>query len=372
MTDLGSDIEAYRAAFDGPVAATVGIEEEFFLVDAHTAEPRWEAPALCEKLDDPRFEQELPAAQLEHVSAPFVDLADLAEGVRAARRDLLAAAGPDLAFVSSGTHPTAAQVLSVPDETSYHRTLEQHPWAADQQMVAALQVHVAIRPAEVALAVCDALRSYLPELIALSAASPFHAGSDTGLAAVRPLIGTLLPRQGVPPVLGSWARYAELRRWMAAAGVGDEGRLWWEVRPRPLFGTVEVRAMDAQPTADRAIAVATLVTSLAVWLADRARAGEALPVHPTERITENRWRALRGGSAARLADLDTGEVEPLEVRVGRLLEAVAPTAQQLGAGDLLGGVEALLRCNGADAMRQVAVDHGIPAVAPWLAEVFST
>jgi glutamate---cysteine ligase / carboxylate-amine ligase len=237
-------------------------------------------------------------------------------------------------------------------------------------MVSALQAHLAIRPADVALAVTDALRSYLPDLIALAAAAPFSAGADTGLATVRPIVSTLLPRQGVPPVLGSWEGYAAVRRWLARTGVDDERRVWWEVRLRPQYGTIEVRAMDAQPTVDAAVALVALTAGLAVRLADRVRDGETLPVHPTERIAENRWRAVRGGRAATLADLDTGDLEPLDTRIGRLLDDVAPVVERLGGGHLLDDVDALRRRNGADRMREVAAEHGIPAVAPWLAEVF--
>jgi carboxylate-amine ligase len=130
--------------------------------------------------------------------------------------------------------------------------------------------------------------------------------------------------------------------------------------------------MDAQPTTGSALGLVALVSSLAVWLADRVRDGEQLPVHPTERISENRWRALHGGRSAELADLDTGELEPLERRVGRLLEVLAPTAERLGGCDLLDEADALRRHNAADAMRAAAEERGIPGVAAWLAEVFAT
>lgn len=369
MTTRTLDADLLRAAFDGPEEPTIGVEEEFFLVDPADGRPRWEAPRLCGQLADPRFKPELPAAQIEHASEPLPTLAALADALRAARSDL-AAAATDVAFASAGMHPVADRVLSVPDDPRYHETLAQHPWAAHRQLVGALQVHVAVRPARIALAVADALRSHLPDLIALGAAAPFHAGEDSGLATVRPLVATLLPRQGVPPAFGSWERYAAARRWMAAAGVDDERRLWWEVRLRPEYGTVEVRAVDGQPTASQAVAVSAFVASLAVWLADRARDGEPLPVHPTERIAENRWRALRGGSRAMLADLETGEPELLHARIGRLLDAVAPAAHRMGGLDLLEGVKALLQANGADEMRAAARSRGIDGTAVWLSEAF--
>jgi glutamate---cysteine ligase / carboxylate-amine ligase len=367
-----TDLDALRAAFPEVAMPTVGVEEEFFVVDPGTGEPRWDAPDLCERLADARFKQELPASQLEHVSAPHDSLAEVAASMRRARADL-AAAAPGHGFVGAGLHPAAPRIERVPDHPRYHETLAVHPWASGQQMVGALQVHVAVGTAEVSLAVHDAFRSHLPDLLALSASAPFHDGRDTGLATARPLVSTLLPRQGVPPAWGSWERYASARRWMAAADVADERRLWWEVRLRPLYGTLEVRVMDSQPTAAGAIALVTLSSALLVHLADRARAGEPLPTHPTERIAENRWRALHRGREATLADLDSGELEPLHVRIGRLLDAVTPAADRLGGSDLLDGVVGLLRHGtGADAMRAAADERGISGVAPWLAEVFST
>lgn len=371
MTDVERRPDRLRAGFDGPTTPTVGVEEEFLLVDPATGDPRWDAVEVCAGLADARFKLELPAAQIEHVTVPHGDLGALAASLRAARADLVARV-PGMGFASAGFHPVADRIAHVPDDPRYRETLASHPWAAPQQLVGALQVHVAIRPADVALAVHDALRSHLPELVALAASAPFHGGADTGLASVRPLISTLLPRQGVPPAWRTWERYAETVGWMDAAGVADERRLWWEVRLRPPFGTIELRAMDSQPTAGRAAALVALAAALTVRLADRARDGEPLPVHRTERIAENRWHALHDGNRAMLADLDTGELQPLDVRVGRLLDDVAPVAERLGGGALLDGVRDLLRANGADAMRAAAAERGIDGVAPWLAEVFAT
>jgi glutamate---cysteine ligase / carboxylate-amine ligase len=357
------------AAFAGSTQVTIGVEEEYFTLDAATGAPRWDAPALVDSLADTRFKRELPAAQIEHLTPPCRTLAEVEAHISGARRDL-AAAAPGWGFAAAGTHPTAATVSTVPSDPRYLETLALHGWAARQQLVAALQVHVAIRPAAIALAVHDALRSYLPELIAISASAPFHAGRDTGLATVRPLIATLLPRQGVPPAFGSLEEYHRVCDWMAAAGV-EERRLWWEVRLRPAYGTLEIRAMDSQPTARRAAAIAAFAASLAVWLADRARAGERLPVHPTERIEENRWRAIRWGSGATLLDLESADEQALEARIEVLLEALAPVASQLGAAALLGDARVLLE-DQADAQREVAARYGVDEVSRWLATRFAT
>lgn len=358
---------AFREPFDRGTDRTIGVEEEFFLL-GDGPQVAWEASEVLEELADDRFKHELPAAQLEHVTAPCTDLAEVARRLTAARRDLVQRSGRR--FASAGTHPLDARVLSTPADPSYDETIRRHPWAARRQMVGALQVHVAVGPADVALAVHDALRSYLPDLVAVAANSPFRDGEDTGLACVRPLVATLLPRQGIPPAYGTWEAYGEMRRWMDGAGVTDERRIWWEVRLRPEFGTIEVRAMDAQATAHDAAAVTALAAATILWLAGRAGEGQPLPVHATERIAENRWRAVRDGGRARMLDLDTGDEQPLAARLGRLVESVAPTASAVGGDQLLDRVLSLASRTGADRQRDAARDRGAADAATWLAEVF--
>jgi glutamate---cysteine ligase / carboxylate-amine ligase len=364
------DLDALRAPFTADGDPTIGVEEEWFLVDPGSGGLVWDAPALVAGLDDPRFTLELASAQVEHVTAPFADLDEVARHLPAARADLLAAT-PGRAYASAGAHPLTPAITEVPDLPRYHRSLEVHAWATRQQLVSALQVHVAVGDADVALAVHDALRSHLPLLTALAAAAPVYDGADTGLASVRPLVMTLLPRQGIPPALGSWERYADLRRWMEAAGVGGEGRLWWEVRLRPAYGTIELRSMDAQPTAGRSIALVALATCLVTWLAERARDGEPLPVHAPALLEENRWRALHRGAEAELHDLDTGEAAPVLARLGTLLESLAPTADRLGAGPHLEALLELARDPLHLRMREVAAAHGAEGLVRWLVERFA-
>lgn len=362
---------ALLGRFDEPGPTTIGVEEEYFLVDAATGLLRWDAPALVDALDDARFTCELPAAQIEQVTPPCADLRAVHERLLAGRRELLARSH-GLAFLAAGTPPTATTVDVIPDQPRYHETFALHRWAARQQLVAALQVHVAIRPIAVAVAVHDALRSYLPELVGLAASAPLLGGVDTGLATARPLIAGLLPRQGIPPILGSVDGYRETLGWMAAAGVADERRLWWEVRLRPAYGTIEVRAMDSQPTARGAATLTAFAAGLTCWLADRARDGEPLPRHAAERIAESRWRAVRDGRRAWLLDLDSGEKVGLAARVGRLVEQIGPTVEALGGGALLAALSDPLAHDVVAAQREVAAGRGADGVVRWLTERFAT
>src|SRR3954469_13200087 len=263
---------ALRAAFEAPPVLGVGVEEELFLLDADTLDLLPRAREVLERTGgDPRFKLELPAAQLEIVTPPCATVPEALAALAAGRRDLAAAAatlGGRLA--AAGAHPFADPLGVVNAEERYERTLATYGDIARRQLVAGLHVHVSLGGAERSLAVYNALRGHLPELAALAANAPFHAGSDTGLASVRPTICTLLPRQGTPPALPSWEAYADALRWGAAAGTVPEPRnWWWEVRPHALYGTLELRVPDAQASLAEAGAIAAFVHALVAWLGER-------------------------------------------------------------------------------------------------------
>jgi len=229
-------------------------------------------------------------------------------------------------------------------------------------------VHVAVGGAERTLAVYNALRGHLPELAALAANAPFHAGRDTGCASVRPLIATLLPRQGVPPAFDSWGAFASALRW---AGIPDASTWWWELRPHPAFGTLELRVPDAQTTLDEAAAVAAFAHALVAWLASRYDDGERLGAPESWRIAENRWSALRYGLDGEFTDVATGARTPIRDVLRARLAELAPVAEGLGCAAELASAEALIEANGALHQRAVAATSGLVGVARWLARQYS-
>lgn len=335
------------------------------LLDAATLDLAPRAPEVLERLGgDPRFKLELPAAQLEIVVPPQPSVPAAASALAAGRRELAAAAGDGLRLAGGGVHPFAAPEGPLNPGPRYEATADEYGVVAHRQLVFALQVHVAIRGADRALAVYNALRSYLPELAALAANAPFHAGRDTGLASVRPLISQQLPRQGVPPVLPSWEAYAQA---LAFVAWGGGGRWWWELRPHPQHGTLELRVPDTQPTVAEAAAVAAVAHALPVWLAERHDAGEALPVHETWRIEENRWSACRWGVEGELRDLDSGASEPTRARLHALLDRLEPIAARLGCAAELAAARELVQRNGALRLREAAAGDAA-AAARWLME----
>ncbi len=362
-----------RARCDAVEPFTVGIEEELMLLDPATLDlaPVAEELLRTRLAGDERFSRELPAAQLEIATAPARGAPDALARLAAARADLLRAADGLARPAAAAVHPFAAPTGVLNDGDRYALIHDAYGPVARRQLVASLQVHVAVGGAERTLAVHDALRAYLPELAALAANGAFHEGRDSGLASARPLVCGLLPRQGVPPALESWERVAAELRWGAAAGAVAEPRLWWwELRPHPRFGTLELRVPDAQTTLAEAAGVVAVAQALIAWLAERYDAGERLPVAPSWRIEENRFAALRHGLDAELADLESGERLPARERLRALIETLAPVAERLGAGALLPCAAALAERNGALRQREVAARRGMRGLTAWLAERF--
>src|SRR3954468_8115565 len=283
-----------RSVFDLPAPLTVGLEEELMLLDGETLDLAPRAPDVMDAVgDDPRFKPELPLAQLEIVTPPAASVPEAMAAVAGARRDLAAAAANrGLRLGGAGVHPFAAPAGELNPAERYERTRSEYAWVARRQLVFGFQIHVAVRPADRALAVYNALRSYLPELAALAANAPWYAGEDTGLASVRPKLSETLPRQGVPPAVASWEELEAGLAWGMASGTVPEPRIWWwELRLHPTYGTLEIRVPDTQATVADSSGIAAVAHALVHHLAARADAADLPPAAPTWRIEENRWAA---------------------------------------------------------------------------------
>jgi glutamate---cysteine ligase / carboxylate-amine ligase len=341
-----------RAVFDAPEPLTVGLEEEVMLVDPATLR----LADVASEVVGEGLKLELPASQLEVATAPATTVRAVIRELRAGRERVVERCGTRARAIAAGVHPFAAPLGVLSRGERYDAILHEYGDVARSQLVCALQVHVAVGSADATLPVYNALRAYLPELAALAANAPFHAGRDTGFASVRPLIGTLLPRQGVPPVIPSWTAFAEMLAWSTA----DPASWWWEVRPHVKYGTLEVRVCDTQTTLAEAAAIAAYVHALVAWLVERG-GGEA---PESWRISENRFAAARHGLDGALIDYTTGERRPVRELVAARLETLRPVAERLGCAAELAGLS--LEANGA--IRQRAV--GLERVTGWLANRF--
>jgi carboxylate-amine ligase len=241
-------------------------------------------------------------------------------------------------LASIGTHPWSRwQDQRIIDTPHYRRNNELLQYVVWRNNTFGIHVHVGIRGADRAIRVCDAFRNVLPELLALSASSPFVDDCVTGLHSARTEIFTrMFPRCGVPDVYGSWSEYERYVRFLyETESIVEHTHIWWSVRPHLAFPTVEVRICDAQPDLGESQSLAALMVSLAARFARALDEGEPLPSLPNRLIEENFWRAIRYGLPGELIDFERGDVVPAQARIETLQEWVLPVAEELGTAQYL-------------------------------------
>jgi glutamate---cysteine ligase / carboxylate-amine ligase len=367
-----SSLDELRTRFDAVTPYAVGLEDELMLLEPGTLELAHRAEEILGRVsEDPRFKPELPASQVEIVIPPHATVGVAAHALLDARRALASATEGLVRLAAAGAHPFSSGIGEVNPGSRYRQIAEAYGCVAARELVCALQVHVSVGEADRALAVYNAVRSYLPQLAALAANAPFYEGQDTGFASVRPLIAALLPRQGVPPAFEDFSDYAQTLAWGSASGAfPDPTTWWWELRLHGGFGTLEFRVPDAQGTVAEAAAIAAVVQALVAWLSRRHADGTTLPVHPRWMIEQNRWSAARHGTEGSMVDLSTGERRPTRAILEALLEELGDTALELESQAELGKAAEMVERNGAVAQRSAAQVGGARAVAEWLAGRF--
>jgi carboxylate-amine ligase len=365
-----SIVFATHRRFDHAPSLTVGVEEEVILLDPERFLPTDAVEDVLAWLNgDPRFKPELRCAQLELVTPPASTVADVVRELAAARRILAERLRGRIRFAALGTHPSSTTISAVTPTRRFREIGEELRWLARTALPSGLHVHVAVDGAERALAVYNAFRSYLPEIAALAANSPFYEGRDTGMASTRLKLREDNPRSGIPPSFGSWRTYTDFVAWGArGAVIRDPSYHWWDLRLNASYGTVEIRVADSQTRVDDAAGIAAFCQSLAASLVDRYDAGDRLPVHDTHRIAENRWRAVRDGIAGELVDLDTGRPFATRERLRDLVGELEPYAVSLGCERELGHALGLVTANGAVRQRAIATAVGVDRLAGWLSD----
>ena len=335
MLDMGKTREVFEASED----FTVGLEEEFAILDpaGHALDQRF--PELYEAAQEDELLAEAVAGELieseiEIRSGRGEDFADAVERQRAARRRLFAlAAHRGVQLAATGTHPWSPwQEQRIIDTDHYRRVEEGLKYVAWRNNTFSLHVHVGMRGADRAVAVCDRLRPILPELLALSANSPFLDGRPSGLHSARSQIFTKsFPRCGIPDAFGGFDAYAAYVGFLVDTNsIVEQTQLWWSVRPHHAYGTVELRICDAQSRADESTALAGLITACIAQAA--LDVAEGVPFeHPAGRfVEENFWRAIRYGLDGKLIDLERGQEFPAAAAGDRLLAWTAPARAALG------------------------------------------
>jgi carboxylate-amine ligase len=334
------DPAAAREAFEASQLGTVGLEEEFALLDPETLAmvPRFEElrdtapPALAEAITG-----ELIRSEIEIVSGRGEDLGDALARQRQARRLLFEhAEAQGIALGATGTHAFADyREQQFIDTEHYRRVADGLQWVARRNNTFSLHVHVGVRGADRAVRTCDRLRGVLPTLLAISASSPFLDATDSGLHSARTQMFTrTFPRCGIPDGYGSWRAYADyVDLLVRTSSIVEYTQVWWSVRPHFSFGTVEVRMCDAQPTAPESEALAALVVACVLQAERDDAEGLAMPALPNRLVEENVWRAIRHGMDGRLLDLE--RLEEVEARgaIERLLDWTAPVRSDHHLGE---------------------------------------
>ena len=350
------DMDRAREVFEASEDFTVGIEEEFAILDAGTRSlvPRFQelrAAAAADEVLEVAVAGELISSEIEIRSAKSHDAGEAISSQREARARLFRlAARQGVALAATGTHPWSPwQDQQIIDTDHYRRLDESLRYVAWRNNTFSLHVHVGVRGADRAIAVCDRLRGLLPELLALSANSPFLDGRDSGLHSVRSQIFTRsFPRCGVPDAFGRFAAYADYVDFLVRTrSIGEHTEIWWSVRPHHAFGTVEVRICDAQSTAEESNSLVELVLACVAQAAIDHDDGVAPEPKPRRLLEENLWRAIRHGLDGNLIDLERGEEYPAAALPERLLRWTEPARSELGLAAAVGAHNGAQRQRGA-------------------------
>ena len=325
--------------FVASAGPSLGVEVELALVDAESGELTCVAPELLARVgagypetEHPKIKKELYQCTVEVITGVCATVAearaDLAESMREVEQ---AAADSGAAVIGAGLHPfTPWHQLSLSEGERYQRLVDTIGWPARRLTTHGVHVHVGVRSGDKAIATVNSLTEYLPVFLALSAASPYWNGRDTGLASTRTKIFESMPTTGLPPHLRDWAEFNVFLDTLIEAGAIETVReVWWDIRPHPGYGTVELRMCDSMPTLWEISALAALAQSLVTEF-DRMVDAGVTPDVPREWVRrENKWRAARWGVEADLVIDESGHTQPLREIVDGLVDRLLPIAKDL-------------------------------------------
>ncbi|HEY2219563.1 MAG TPA: YbdK family carboxylate-amine ligase [Gaiellaceae bacterium] len=336
-------LSSAREAFESGTDFTLAVEEEFALLDPETLDlvNRYEelkAAAAGSELDE-NLVGELIASEAEVRTGKCADFGEAASRMAERRAQLQALAREvGLQLGATGTHPWSRwQDQRIIDTPHYRRNDEILRYVVWRNNTFCLHVHIGIRGGDRAIAVHNALRCFLPELLALSASSPFVEEVNSGLHSARTQIFTrTFPRCGIPDAYDGWQGFEDYVAFLYRTGsITEHTQLWWSVRPHLAYPTVELRIMDGQPDLGEAQSLAALSYALAARCARAVDEGERLPDIPRRLLEENLWRAIRHGLSGELIDFERGETMPARARLEQLVDWVAPVADEIGAAAYL-------------------------------------
>jgi glutamate---cysteine ligase / carboxylate-amine ligase len=354
--EAGVPCRAMEHDFHGP-SYTIGIEEELMIVDAETYSLVNAIESLLGDADEGAVKPELHESVLEISTDPVANTAHAGRQLRALRQQVRErAARRGLTIGSAGTHPFAMwEDQRIVARPRYRELVTALRFVARQELIFGMHVHVGLDDPDKAIHVANGMRVHLAVLLALSANSPFWRADSTGLLSTRTPIFRAFPRVGIPPYYRDWADYEREIEFMVSSGViEDYTWLWYDVRPHPNFGTVEVRVCDSQTRIEHTLALTALIQAMVKELAEHYEAGGELASYPWQMLDENKWLAARHGLDAELVDLPSSERVGAKALARRLLDRLREHAQDLGSDAEFEVLDDLL-AHGNGAQRQLVV-----------------
>ena len=338
--------------FHASAGSSLGIEVELGIVDRSTRDLTSVASTILERMGRDHAGGEHPKAKHELFQCTIEMITGICSTVAEARADLTgtlreieaASADLDVALMCSGTHPFAHwNAQHVSPSARYEELIDKIQWPAKRLAIHGIHFHVGVRSGEKAIATTNALAYYLPVFLALAASSPFWHGLDTGLASSRTKVFEGLPTAGLPPQLAGWDDFESFMETLINAhAIQSIREVWWDVRPHPDFGTVELRMCDGMASLGEVAAVAALAQCLVHDFDARVDRGEPLPGARDWVIKENKWLAARYGLEARMIVDDVGTLRPIRDVVTELVRDLGPTATDLGCADELASLEQIM------------------------------
>jgi carboxylate-amine ligase len=356
--------------FTGP-AFTIGIEEELMILDGSSLELVNAIETLLESAPSGEIKPELMESVLEISTDPCRNTAEAGSQLRALRGQVIqTASDKGLAIGSAGTHPFAMwEDQRIVARPRYRDLISALRFVARQELIFGMHVHVGLDDPDKAIHVANGMRVHMAVLLALSANSPFWRADGTGLASTRTPIFRAFPRVGMPPTYEDWDDYQRRIEFMVETRViQDYTYLWYDVRPHPNFGTVEIRVMDSQTHIEHTLGLAALVQAMVRELSIHFDEGKKLSKYPFEMLDENKWLAARHGLEGELVDLPSPDRISTRELARRLLDRMRDLAVDLGSGDEFDAVEDLLE-RGNGAARQVVVHEANHDLREVMAEI---
>jgi glutamate---cysteine ligase / carboxylate-amine ligase len=368
VTGQAERIGAFEASvldhrFGSSAPYTLGVEEEYMLLDPETWDLVQHIDSVLARVTEGEFQArivpELMQSVIEITTPVCSTPAEVELQLRRLRRYVAGLAEADgCRFASAGTHPFSLferQRITAKDR--YRKLVEQMQYIARRELIFGMHVHAAVDDPDKAIQVVNGLLIYLPDFLALSASSPFWRGEPTGLHSSRQMVFSAFPRSGVPPRFESYEAFAELVGQLERTGcIADYTHIWWDIRPHPRLGTVELRICDAITRVEDVVALSAYYQALVKMLSEHVESVGAPPSFHRILTTENKWLAARHGLQAPVMDLVTGRRNrvPIAQLIRRTLRDLEPHARELGCErELEGVVEILERGNGAEAQLRV-------------------